>query len=76
VAACIKRTSKTRERVPSCALVSNVRIAAMLVLGFASGIAYQFFYITQSSWVYEAKVPIGIIGTMSELTLAYKFKFV
>lgn len=48
----------------------------MLVLGFASGIAYQFLYITQSAWVYEAKVPIGIIGTTSELTLAYTFKFV
>ena len=48
----------------------------MLVLGFASGIPYQLVYITQSAWLYEAKVPIAIIGMMSELTLAYKFKFV
>ena len=48
----------------------------MLVLGFASGIPYQLVYITQSAWLYEAKVPIATIGMMSELTLAYKFKFV
>ena len=47
----------------------------MLVLGFASGIPYQLVYITQSAWLYEAKVPIATIGLMSELTLAYKFKF-
>ena len=57
-------------------LFSDIRIAAMLVLGFASGIPYQLVYITQSAWLYEAKVPIAIIGMMSELTLAYKFKFV
>ncbi len=57
-------------------LFTDPRIAAMLVLGFASGIPYQLVYITQSAWLYEAKVPIAIIGMMSELTLAYKFKFV
>jgi PAT family beta-lactamase induction signal transducer AmpG len=57
-------------------LFSDPRIAAMVVLGFASGIPYQLVYITQSAWLYEAKVPIGTIGMMSELTLAYKFKFV
>ena len=56
-------------------LFSDMRIAAMLVLGFASGIPYQLVYITQSAWLYEAKVPIATIGLMSELTLAYKFKF-
>ena len=57
-------------------LFSDPRIVAMVVLGFASGIPYQLVYITQSAWLYEAKVPIGTIGMMSELTLAYKFKFV
>src|SRR5580693_1175684 len=57
-------------------LFSDVRIATMLVLGFSSGIPYQLVYITQSAWLYEAKVPIATIGLMSELTLAYKFKFV
>jgi MFS transporter, PAT family, beta-lactamase induction signal transducer AmpG len=56
-------------------LFSDARIAAMLVLGFTSRIPYQLVYITQSAWLYEAKVPIGTIGMMSELTLAYKFKF-
>ena len=57
-------------------LFSDRRIAAMLVLGFASGIPYQLVYITQSAWLSEAKVPIATIGLMSELTLAYKLKFV
>ena len=56
-------------------LFSDRRIAPMLVLGFASGIPYQLVYITQSAWLYEAKVPIATIGLMSELSLAYKFKF-
>ena len=51
------------------------RIAAMLGLGFSSGIPFLLVYATQSAWLSEAKVPIGILGLMSELTLAYKFKF-
>lgn len=47
----------------------------MLVLGFSSGLPYLLVYVTQSSWLSEAKVPIATIGLMSELTLAYKFKF-
>ncbi len=47
----------------------------MLVLGFSSGIPYLLVYVTQSAWLSEAKVPIATIGLMSELTLAYKFKF-
>src|SRR3984885_1655321 len=56
-------------------LFSDRRIAPMLVLGFASSIPFQLVYITQSAWLYEARVPIATIGLMSELTLAYKFKF-
>ena len=57
-------------------LFSDRRIAAMLGLGFSSGMPFLLVYITQSAWLSEAKVPIGILGLMSELTLAYKFKFV
>jgi PAT family beta-lactamase induction signal transducer AmpG len=57
-------------------LVSDRRIGAMLGLGFSAGIPYLLVYVTQSAWLSEAKVPIATIGLMSELTLAYKFKFV
>jgi PAT family beta-lactamase induction signal transducer AmpG len=57
-------------------LRSDRRFAAMLGLGFSSGIPYLLVYVTQSAWLSEAKVPIETIGLMSELTLAYKFKFV
>jgi PAT family beta-lactamase induction signal transducer AmpG len=50
-------------------------IAAMLGLGFSSGIPFLLVYVTQSAWLSDAKVPIAILGLMSELTLAYKFKF-
>lgn len=56
-------------------LFADRRIAAMLGLGFSSGIPFLLVYVTQSAWLSEAKVPIGILGLMSELTLAYKFKF-
>jgi PAT family beta-lactamase induction signal transducer AmpG len=52
------------------------RYAAMLGLGFSAGIPYLLVYVTQSAWLSEAKVPIETIGLMSELTIAYKFKFV
>jgi hypothetical protein len=52
------------------------RYAAMLGLGFSAGIPYLLVYATQSAWLSEANVPIETIGLMSELTIAYKFKFV
>ncbi len=57
-------------------LFSDRRIPAMLGLGFSSGMPFLLVYVTQSAWLSEARVPIGILGLMSELTLAYKFKFV
>ena len=57
-------------------LFSDRRIPAMLGLGFSSGIPFLLVYVTQSAWLSEAKVPISILGLMSEMTLAYKFKFV
>jgi PAT family beta-lactamase induction signal transducer AmpG len=56
-------------------LLTDRRIGAMFGLGFSSGVPFLLVYITQSAWLSEAKVPIGILGLMSELTLAYKFKF-
>ena len=56
-------------------LLSDRRVVAMLGLGFSSGIPFLLVYVTQSAWLSEAKVPISILGLMSELTLAYKFKF-
>ncbi len=52
------------------------RIGAAIVLGFSTGIPYLLVYITQSAWLSEAKVPIETIGLLSEMTLAYKFKWV
>ena len=52
------------------------RIVAALGLGFTSGIPCLLVYGTQSAWLSEARVPIRTLGLLSELTLAYKFKFV
>ncbi len=52
------------------------RLGAMLGLGFSSGIPFLLVYVTQSAWLSEAGVPVAAIGVLSELTLAYKFKFV
>ncbi len=57
-------------------LLSDRSILAMLGLGFSSGMPFLLVYVTQSAWLSEAKVPISILGLMSELTLAYKLKFV
>jgi PAT family beta-lactamase induction signal transducer AmpG len=57
-------------------VLADRRYAAMLGLGFSAGIPYLLVYSTQSAWLTEARVPIETIGLMSELTIAYKFKFV
>ena len=56
-------------------LFTDRRIGAALGLGFSSGIPFLLVYVTQSAWLSDAKVSIEILGLMSELTLAYKFKF-
>ncbi len=48
----------------------------MLGLGFSSGLPLLLVYVTQSAWLSDAGVPVATIGLLSELTLAYKFKFV
>ena len=70
-------TPEKAGRTPSLRhLVSDRSVQAMLGLGFSSGIPFLLVYVTQSAWLSEAKVPLSILGLMSELTLAYKFKFV
>jgi MFS transporter, PAT family, beta-lactamase induction signal transducer AmpG len=57
-------------------LAEDRRYAAMVGLGFSSGLPFLLVYSTQSAWLSEAGVPIETIGLLSELTIAYKFKFV
>ena len=57
-------------------LAEDRRYAAMAGLGFSSGLPFLLVYSTQSAWLSEAEVPIETIGLLSELTIAYKFKFV
>ena len=65
------------ERIPFwSALVRDRRIAPALGLGFTSGMPFLLTYSTQSAWLTDAGVPLATIGLLSELTLAYKFKFV
>src|SRR3954449_11712277 len=58
------------------ALFTDRRIAPALGLGFTSGIPFLLVYSTQSAWLSDIGVSIVTIGLLSELTLAYKFKFV
>lgn len=57
-------------------LFADRRYAAMLGLGFSGGIPFLLVYSTQSAWLSDAHVPIETIGLLSELTIAYKFKFI
>ena len=56
-------------------LKEDRRYAAMLGLGFSIGVPFPLVYATQSAWLSEAKVPIENIGLLSELTIAYKLKW-
>ncbi|GJD50052.1 Anhydromuropeptide permease [Methylobacterium crusticola] len=58
------------------ALFTDRRIAPALGLGFTSGIPFLLVYATQSAWLSDVGISIATLGLLSELTLAYKFKFV
>jgi PAT family beta-lactamase induction signal transducer AmpG len=58
------------------ALFTDRRIAPALGLGFTSGIPFLLVYSTQSAWLSDVGISLATIGLLSELTLAYKFKFV
>ena len=58
------------------ALFTDRRIAPALGLGFTSGIPFLLVYSTQSAWLSNVGISLATIGLLSELTLAYKFKFV
>jgi PAT family beta-lactamase induction signal transducer AmpG len=57
-------------------LSADRRYLAMLGLGFSAGMPYLLVYPTQAAWLSDAQVPIQTIGLMSELTIAYKLKFI
>jgi PAT family beta-lactamase induction signal transducer AmpG len=57
------------------ALFTDRRIAPALGLGFTSGIPFLLVYSTQSAWLSDVGISLATIGLLSELTLAYKFKF-
>jgi MFS transporter, PAT family, beta-lactamase induction signal transducer AmpG len=57
------------------ALFTDRRIAPALGLGFTSGIPFLLVYSTQSAWLSDVGISLVTIGLLSELTLAYKFKF-
>jgi len=70
-------SSTDAERIPFwSALITDRRIAPAVGLGFTSGMPFLLTYSTQSAWLTDAGVPLATIGLLSELTLAYKFKFV
>ena len=56
-------------------LQTDRRYRAMVGLGFSQGIPYLLVYKTQSAWLKSVGVPLGTLGLLSELTLAYRFKF-
>jgi len=66
-------TAKRRAMPFWTAPFTDRRIAPAFGLGFTSGIAGTV--VTQSAWLSDAGVPIATIGLLSEVTLAYRFKF-
>jgi PAT family beta-lactamase induction signal transducer AmpG len=56
-------------------VLTDRRIVAMLGLGIAQGVPLLLVYASLSIWLRQAHVALSTIGLLSELTLAYKFKF-
>ncbi len=57
------------------AAMRNRKTAAMLVLGFASGLPFVLLIGTLNAWLGELKVSLATIGVLSWIGLAYAFKF-
>jgi MFS transporter, PAT family, beta-lactamase induction signal transducer AmpG len=57
------------------AALSNRKTAAMLMLGFASGLPFSLLIGTLNAWLGELKVSLATIGVLSWIGLAYAFKF-
>jgi MFS transporter, PAT family, beta-lactamase induction signal transducer AmpG len=67
------------EKVKGLALLKaafgNRKTAAMLVLGFASGLPLVLLIGTLNAWLGELQVSLATIGVISWIGLAYAFKF-
>lgn len=57
------------------AALANRKTAAMLMLGFASGLPFTLLIGTLNAWLGELKVSLATIGVLSWIGLAYAFKF-
>jgi PAT family beta-lactamase induction signal transducer AmpG len=57
------------------AAMRNRKTAAMLVLGFASGLPFVLLIGTLNAWLGELKISLATIGVLSWIGLAYAFKF-
>ncbi|MBB5709261.1 AmpG family muropeptide MFS transporter [Sphingomonas xinjiangensis] len=57
------------------AAMRDRKTAAMLVLGFASGLPFVLLIGTLNAWLGELKVSLATIGVLSWIGLAYAFKF-
>jgi PAT family beta-lactamase induction signal transducer AmpG len=68
--------TKAQDQAFWSALFTDRRIAPALGLGFTSGMPFLLVYATQSAWLSDIGISLATIGLLSELTLAYKFKFV
>lgn len=57
------------------AAMRNRKTAAMMVLGFASGLPFVLLIGTLNAWLGELKISLATIGVLSWIGLAYAFKF-
>ncbi len=57
-------------------ILSDGRLAVMLLLGFSAGLPLLLVFGTLSAWLREAGISRTDIGLLSYVALAYSFKFV
>ncbi len=57
------------------AALGNRKAAAMLALGFSSGLPFALLVGTLTAWLGEAGVKLATIGVFAWIGLAYSFKF-
>lgn len=68
-------SEKLKGRALLRAAMRNRKTAAMMVLGFASGLPFVLLIGTLNAWLGELKISLATIGVLSWIGLAYAFKF-
>ncbi len=70
-----KLTEFIAKLTATCSVYSDLRVVAILFLGFSAGLPFLLVFSTLSAWLSQAEIERAAIGMMAWVGLAYTVKF-